>query len=94
MELLLVHDSGQAKIRNQQIRIVLWCPEQQVLRFQITMHNAMIMQISHRGQDRTNEVGRIGLVVAAFTTDAVKELSTQSKFGDEVYCNTQKIPSV
>jgi hypothetical protein len=47
----------------------------------------MIMQISNRGEDRTDEVSRIGLVIAAFTTDAVKQLSTQSKLCDEVYCN-------
>lgn len=58
------------------------------------MHDTMIVQISHRGEDRTDEVSCIGLVIAALTTDAVEQLSPQSKLCDEVYCNITETLSV
>lgn len=85
VELLLVHDAGQTEIGNQKVGIILRRAKKQVLRFQVTMHDAMIVQVGDGRQDSANEVRSVGFEVAAFTTDAIEELSAQREVGDEVY---------
>lgn len=54
MELLLIHNPGQAKVGKKEIRIIFWGTEQQVLRLEISVHNSMVMQVSHGRQDGTD----------------------------------------
>ena len=49
MKLLLVHDPTQSKVCNKKICVILWRSEEQILRFEITMHDAMIMEICDSG---------------------------------------------
>lgn len=47
VELLLVHNPGQAKVGDQKVRIVLWRAEQQVLGLQVPVDNSVVMEIGH-----------------------------------------------
>lgn len=51
------------------------------------MYNAMIVQISHRGQHGAGKVCRVGLVVTPLATDTVEELAAQGKIGDQIHWN-------
>lgn len=82
VELLLIHNPRQAKVCNQEIRIVFWCAEQQILGLEVTVHNAMVVQIRNSGEDGTNQTCGVSLVVAAFAADAIEKLSTESKVSD------------
>src|SRR5699024_9763330 len=96
MELLFVHDPRQTKVCDQQVCIIFWGAEQEVFWLQVAMHDTMVVQISHCGEDRADEVCSVGLVVAAFTADAVEQLSSESEIGDQVHCelrNHQTISS-
>lgn len=48
MKLLFVHNSRQAKICDQQVRIVLGRSEQQILGLEVSVHDTMVMQIRNR----------------------------------------------
>lgn len=85
MELLLVHNPGQPEVGDQKVRIVLWCAEQQVLGLQVAVHNSVVMEIGHGREDGANEVRGVGLVIAAFATDAIKQLSAKGKVGNQIY---------
>lgn len=54
MELLLIHDPRQAKIRYQQVCIVFGCSEQQILWLEVSVDNSMVVQICHGGQSGSN----------------------------------------
>jgi len=56
MELFLIHDSGETEISYQQIGVVLWSPEQQVLRFEIPMDDSMVVEVCHGGQGGSDQV--------------------------------------
>lgn len=43
MELLLIHDTAEAEISNQQVGVVFWRSEQQVLWFEIAVDNSMVV---------------------------------------------------
>ena len=86
MKSLLIHDSAQPKIRNQQVRVIFRRPEQKILRLQVSVNDAVVVQVSHRTQGRPDEVRGVGFVVAAFPADAVEELATEGEVGDEVDC--------
>jgi len=72
MKLFLVHYSRQAKVCYQKIGIVFRGSEQQILGFEITVHNAVIMKVCDCGKSGTNEVGSVRLVVGAFAADTVE----------------------
>jgi hypothetical protein len=84
VELLLIHNSGETKIRNQQVCVILWCSEEQVFGLEIAMYNAVIVEICDGGESRSNEIGGVGLVVVAFAANAIEELTTKGKIRDEV----------
>jgi hypothetical protein len=86
VELLLIHNSRQSEIRNQQIRVVLRCSEKKVLGLQISMYDAVVVEVCDSGQGCTHEVGRVGLVIVAFATDAVEELASKREVSDKVDC--------
>jgi hypothetical protein len=84
VELFLVHDTRQSKVGDQQISIVLWRPEEQVLRLQIAMYDAVVVEIRDGRESGSNEVRSVGFVVIAFSADAVEQLAAERKIGDEV----------
>jgi hypothetical protein len=82
VKLLLVHDAREPKISNQQIGVVLWCSEQQVLWLQISVHNSVVMKICDCRQRSPNQIAGVGFVVISFATDAVKELASKRQISD------------
>lgn len=87
MKLFLVHYSRQAKVCYQKIGVVFRGSEQEILRFEITVYNAMIVKVCDRGKSCTNEVGSVRLVIGAFAADTVEQFTTKGKICDKVYCS-------
>jgi hypothetical protein len=85
VELLFVHDARQAKVGDEQVRIVFWRAEEEVLGLQIAVDNAMVVQIGHGGQRRPDQVCGVRLVVAALATYPVEEFSTQGEVGHQIH---------
>lgn len=48
VELFLVHDPRQAKIRNKQVCIVFWGAEQEIFGFEVSMDDAVVVQVRDR----------------------------------------------
>lgn len=84
MKLFFIHDTGQAKIGDEQVCVVLGRAEQQIFRLQVAMHDAVIVKVSHGGQCCAHQLGRISLVIAALAADAVEELPPECEVGDKV----------
>lgn len=84
VELLLIHNTREAKVGNQQVGVILGGPEQQILGLEVAVYDAVVMEVRNGGQRRPDQVSRIALVVAAFAADAVEEFATESEFGNEV----------
>ena len=59
------------------------------------MHNAMIVKVCDCRKSGSNEVGSVGLVVRAFSANAIEQFATEGKICDKVYCsqNCQDSPS-
>lgn len=76
MKLFLVHDPRETEIRNQQVRVILWCSKEEVFRFQISMNDAVVVEIRYRGERGADEIRRVAFVVAPFSTDAVEQLAS------------------
>ena len=72
VELLLVHNPRQSKISDQQIGVIFWRSKKKVFWFQVTMDNAVIVQIGDSGEGGSDEVTGVGFVVVAFPTDAIE----------------------
>lgn len=87
MKLLLVHDSRKSKIGDKQISIVLWCSEQQVLWLQISVHDTVVVEICDSRKSSPDQVAGIGFVVVSLATDAVEELASKRKVGDQIDCS-------
>ena len=45
VKLLFIHNAGESKVGNQQVCVVLWSTEEKVFWFQVSMYNAVIVQI-------------------------------------------------
>lgn len=82
VKLLLVHDAGQTEIRNQEICIVLRGAEEEVLGLEVAVDDSVVVEVGYGGEDGSDEVRGVGLVVATFSTDAVEEFSPESEVGD------------
>lgn len=63
MKLLFVHDARKPEISNEKIGVVFGRAEQQILRLQVAVNNAVVMQICDSGESGANKVGGVGLVV-------------------------------
>jgi hypothetical protein len=87
VKLFLVHYSRQAKVCYQKIGVVFRGSEQEVLGFEITVHNAMIVKVCDCGKSGTNEVGSVRLVIGAFAADTIEQFTTEGEIRDEVYCS-------
>lgn len=46
----------------------------------------MVVEVGDGGKGCADEVGGVGLVVAAFAADAVEELAAEGEVGDEIDC--------
>lgn len=86
VELLLIHDTRQAEVGNQQVSVVFWRPEQQILRLEISVYDAMVMKIRNSGKSCSYEVGGIRFVVVALAANAVEELASERQIGYQVHC--------
>lgn len=74
---LIIHYSRQAKISNQEIGVVFWRAEKEILGFQVTMNYAVVVEIGYSRQSGAYEVCSVGLVIASLATYSIKELSTK-----------------
>lgn len=74
---LIVHYSRQSKISNQEISIVLWRAEKEILGFQVTVNDAVVVKVGYSREGGAYEVCSVGLVVAALATYSIKELSAK-----------------
>ncbi len=63
MKLFFIHDSRQTKIGDEEICVVFGGPKEEILRLQISMHDAVVVQIRDRGQCRPDQVGSVRFVV-------------------------------
>jgi hypothetical protein len=86
MELLLIHDSTEPKVRNQQVCIIFWCAKKKVLGFQVAMHNAMVVEICNCGENGADKVCSIGFKVRTFSTDSIEEFATEGEICYKVDC--------
>jgi hypothetical protein len=93
MELLLIHNSRQPEIGNQEISVVLRGPEEQILGFQIAMDDTVVVKICYSGESGADQIGSIGFVVIAFPADTVEELSAEGEISDEIDCERLSINS-
>ena len=79
MKRLLIHNPRQPKIRNQQIRVILRRPEQQVLGLEVAVYDAMVVEVGNGRESGADEVGGVGFVIGAFAADAVEELAAEGE---------------
>lgn len=85
VELLFVHYPGQAEICYQQICVVLGRTEEQILRLQVPVNDAMVVKICHCRQRGSDQVCCVALEVTAFSAYAIEELSAERKVCHEIY---------
>lgn len=91
MKLFFIHNARQSKVSNQQVGIVFWRTEQQVLGLQISVYNSMVVEVGDSGECCSNQVCGIRLVVVALSTDAVEQLASKRKVGHKVYCERSEV---
>jgi hypothetical protein len=84
VELLFIHNSRQPKVGNQQIGIVFWCSEQEVLRLQVSMYDAVVVKVCDSRKRGTDEITSVRFVIVALSADAVEKLASKRKVGDKV----------
>ena len=51
------------------------------------MHDAVIVEVCDGGKRGSNQIASVGLVVVSFATNAVEQLSSEGKIGNEVDCS-------
>ena len=81
MKRFFVHYPREAKIRYEEVCIVFWCSEEEVFGFEVSVDNAVIMEVGNCGQGSADEVCRIGFIVASFSTYSVEEFAAEGKVG-------------
>ena len=79
MKRLFVHYPREAKIRYKEIRIIFWCSEEEIFGFEVSVDNAMVVEVGNCGQGSANEVCGVGFIVAAFSTYSVEEFATEGE---------------
>jgi hypothetical protein len=82
VELLLIHNSWQSKISDQQVCVILWGSEQEILWLQVAMYDAMVMEVCDSGEGRSHEICGVGFVIVALSANAIKQLASERKIGD------------
>ena len=81
MKRFFVHYPREAKIRYEEICVIFWCSEKEILGFEVSVDNAMVVEVGHCGQSSPDEVCGVGFIVAAFSTYSVEELATEGEVG-------------
>ena len=81
MKRLFIHYSREAKIRYEEICIIFRCSEEEVFGFEISVDDAVVVQVGHCGEGGADEVCGVGFVVAAFSTYSVEELAAEGEVG-------------
>ena len=84
MKSLLVHNPAQPEICYEQIGIVLGRPEQQILRFQITVYDTVVMEVGYSAKSCPYQVCGIGFVVGTFATYAIEELAAEGEISYQI----------
>jgi hypothetical protein len=51
------------------------------------MYDAMVVEICNGGEGRAHEIGGVGFVVVTLSADAVEQLASKRKIGDQVDCD-------
>ncbi len=72
MELLLVHDSRKAKVSYQEVCVVFWSAEEEVFGFEVAVDDAVVVKVGYSRKGGPNEVGSVGFIVTAFSTDSIE----------------------
>jgi hypothetical protein len=85
MELLFIHNSRQSEVGNQQISVVFWGSEQQILRLQVSMHDAVVMKVCDSRKCGADKIASIRFVVVALSADAVEQLAAKCEVGNKVH---------
>lgn len=49
------------------------------------MDDTVVMEVCDSRKSRSDQVGGIRLVVRSFSTNAIKEFTTEGEVGDEIY---------
>jgi hypothetical protein len=88
VKLLFFHYAAETEVGDQQVGVIFGCAEEEVLRFEVAVHDAMIVEVGYGGEGGTDKIGGVGFKIGAFTTDAVEKLTAERKVGYEVYCIT------
>lgn len=78
---LFIHYPRETKIRYEEICIIFWCSEEEIFRFEISVHDAVVVQVGHCGEGSADEVCGVGFIVAAFSTYSVEELAAEGEVG-------------
>ena len=47
MKRFLVHDPAEAEVGNEEVGVVFWCSEEEVLRLEIPMHDAVVVEVGY-----------------------------------------------
>ena len=94
MKRFLIHNPTQSKVGDQQIGVILGCPEKQIFRLQVSMDDAMVVQVCYSAEGGSDQVCGIGFVVTAFPAYTVEEFAAESEVCDEVdYGMLEVLPS-
>lgn len=80
-----LEEHRQSKIDNLERRILLLVSEEEILRFQIPMHNAVLVAHPDHFRHRLGDGGRRPLAVVAARDDPVEELPALAQLHDEVH---------
>ena len=79
MKRLFIHYPREAKIRYEQIGIIFRCSEEEIFGFEISVDDAVVVEVGHCGEGGADEVCGVGFVVAAFSTYTVEEFAAEGE---------------
>ena len=86
VEGLIVHDTGEAEVGDEEVGVVFRGAEQEVFGLEIPVDDAVVVQVGDGGEGGADQVRCVGFVVVAFAADAVEELAAEGEVGYKVDC--------
>lgn len=86
VEGFFVHDPREAEVGYEEVGVVFGCSEQEVLRFEVAVDDAVVMEVGDSGEGCADEVCGVGFVVTAFSAYSVEEFAAEGQVCDEVDC--------
>ena len=84
MESFLIHNSRKPKVCDQEICIIFGCSKEEIFGLEITVDDAVVVEVSDGGEGGADEFGGVGFVVASFPAYTVEEFTAEGEIGDEV----------